>query len=70
MKKNKLILLQIFIAITLICTSVYAVVNASIELKVSADTVYRGDTVSVTLSLKDIGAEEKIESIEIFAKKK
>ncbi len=63
MKKNKLILLQLVIAFTLICTSVYAAVNTTIELKVSNGVVKRGEKVAVTLSLKDVN-EEKIESIE------
>ena len=65
MKKNKLILLQLVIAFTLICTSVYAAVNTTIELKVSNGVVKRGEKVAVTLSLKDVN-EEKIESIEEY----
>ncbi len=65
MKKNKLILLQLFCIFALLCTSVYAAINTTVELKVSKDVVQRGETVSVTLSLKDV-ADDKIESVESY----
>jgi len=52
--KKKLVLLQIFIAIIFISTSVYAAISATLDLKVSKTTLYPGDTVRVTLSVKDI----------------
>lgn len=64
MRKNKLILLQIFIAFILICTSVYAATDATIDVTTSNTTVQRGSTVSVKLSLKDIPANRKVTSIE------
>lgn len=62
-KKNKLILLQIFVAFTLICSSVYAAVNTTIAVKTSVDSVLRGETVSVTLSLENVD-NEKVEEVE------
>lgn len=63
MKKNKLILLQLFIAFVLVSTSVYAAITTTISLSVSETTVLRGDTVDVTLSLKDVDSSKKIESV-------
>ena len=63
MKKNKLILLQLFIAFVLVSTSVYAAITTTISLSVSETTVFRGDTVDVTLSLKDVDSSKKIESV-------
>lgn len=62
MKKNKLILLQLFIAFVLICTSVYATVNATIDVKTSSTTIEAGKEVSVTLSLKNV--DKKVTNIE------
>lgn len=64
MKKNKLILLQLVIAFTMICTSVYAAVNTTIELKTTETTLLGGDTVTVTLHLKDVEENAKVSSIE------
>lgn len=64
MKKNKLILLQLVIAFTLICTSVYAAVNTTIAVSTSATTLHRGDEITVTLSLKDVDSNKKVESVE------
>ena len=58
MKKNKLILLQIFVAFTLICSSVYAAVNTTIAVTASKNSVLRGEKVSVTLSLENVDNEE------------
>ena len=63
MKKNKLILLQIFVAFTLICSSVYAAVNTTIAVKASKDSVERGEKISVTLSLENV-ENEKVEEVE------
>lgn len=63
MKKNKLILLQLFVAFTLICSSVYAAVNTTIAVKASKDSVLRGEKVSVTLSLENV-ENEKVEEVE------
>ncbi len=63
MKKNKLILLQLFVAFTLICSSVYAAVNTTIAVTASKNSVLRGDTVSVTLSLENV-EDEKVEEVE------
>lgn len=62
MKKNKLILLQLFIAFVLICTSVYATVNATIDVSTSETTVEAGKSVSVKLSLKNV--DKKVTNIE------
>ena len=63
MKKTKLILLQLFIAFVLISTSVYATVNTTIALSLNEATAFRGDTVEVTLSLKDVEEDKKIQSV-------
>ena len=63
MKKNKLILLQIFVAFTLICSSVYAAVNTTIAVKASKNSVLRGEKVSVTLSLENVD-NEKVEEVD------
>lgn len=63
MKKKMIILLQMIIAIVLIGTSVYAAVTATLDLKVSSNTVKKGDTVSVTLTLKDVDSEKKVGSV-------
>ncbi len=62
--KNKLIVLQVFIAIILVCTSVYAAVQTTIGVKVSSSTLYKGDTFDVTLSLNDVKSDEKVTGIE------
>ena len=64
MKKNKLILLQVFIAFVLICTSVYATVSTTIGISASTTTVDKGEKITVTLSLKDVDSTKKVESIE------
>lgn len=64
MKKNKLILLQLVIAFTLICTSVYAAVSATIGVSVDKSTIERGETVAVKLSLKDVDENQKVTSVE------
>ena len=65
MKKNKLILLQLFIAFVLICTSVYATVNATIDVSTSETTVEAGKNVSVKLSLKNV--DKKVTNIEGYS---
>lgn len=62
MRKNKLILLQLFIAFVLICTSVYATVNATIDVSTSETTIEAGKAVSVKLSLKNV--DKKVTNIE------
>ena len=52
------------IAIILVCTSVYAAVTATIDVTPSSASVKRGDTVTVTLSLKDVDSSKKVESVE------
>lgn len=64
MKKNKLILLQLFIAFTLICTSVYAAISTTIGVSIDKSTIERGETVSVKLSLKDVNENQKVTSVE------
>lgn len=64
MKKNKLILLQLVIAFTLICTSVYAAVTTTIGVSINKSTIDRGETVEVTLSLKDVDENQKVTSVE------
>lgn len=63
MKKYKLIVLQALIVVCLVCTSVYAAVSATIGVTPSTQTVERGGTVTVTLSLKNVDTSKKIESI-------
>lgn len=62
--KNKLILLQIFIVMILICTSVYAAVQATVGVKVSSSTLSRGDTFQATITLSDVQSGEKITGVE------
>lgn len=62
--KSKLVVLQVFIAIMLVCTSVYASVETSIGVKVSKSTLNRGDSIDVTLSLEGIKADQKIKNVE------
>ena len=64
MRKNKLILLQLVIAFVLICTSVYAAVTTTIDVSPSKTLVERGEVVTVTLSLKDVDSNMKVESVE------
>lgn len=66
--KNKLIILQVFVAVVLVCTSVYAAVQTTLAVKVSNSTLYRGDTFEATLSLKDVKNNEKITGIEGYLK--
>lgn len=63
MKKCKLILLQVLVSILLISTSVYAA-SANIGGTISKSTVKKGETVTATLSLVDVGENEKIGTIE------
>lgn len=63
MKKNKLILVQVFIILILLCTSVYAA-STTIGLSASSTSLNKGDTVTVTLSLQDVDSSKKVESIE------
>lgn len=63
MKKNKLILVQVFIILILLCTSVYAA-STTIGLSASSRSLNKGDTVTVTLSLQDVDSSKKVESIE------
>lgn len=62
--KNKLIILQVFVTIVLVCTSVYAAVGTTLGVKISNSTLYRGDTFEGTLVLKDVKNNEKITGIE------
>jgi len=64
MSKKKLLILQVFTIIVLVCTSVYATVDATISLRADKTSLYRGDTVQVTLSLKDVKSTDKVTSIE------
>ena len=63
MRKLKLVFLQTLIAISLISTSVFAAVTATIDVTASNTTVKTGDTITVTLSAKNVN-NQKIESIE------
>lgn len=54
--------MQLFIAFVLICTSVYATVNATIDVSTSETTVEAGKNVSVKLSLKNV--DKKVTNIE------
>lgn len=62
--KNKLIILQIFIVMILVCTSVYAAVQATVAVKVSSSTLSRGDTFETTIALSDVKSGEKITGVE------
>ena len=64
MKKCKLIIVQILIVAVLLCTSVYATVNTTIAVNPSSTSVERGQTVTVTLSLRDVDSSKKVESVE------
>lgn len=64
MKRNKIILLQLFIAFTLICTSVYAAVDATISVSTPSTTLHKGDEFTVTLALEKVDSSKKVESIE------
>lgn len=57
--KSKLIILQVFIAIVLVCTSVYATIETTIGVKVSKSTLKQGDEFQVTLSLEDVKENQK-----------
>lgn len=62
--KSKLIILQVFIAIVLVCTSVYATIETTIGVKVSKSTLKQGDEFQVTLSLEDVKENQKIKNVE------
>ena len=62
--KNKLIILQVFVIVVLMSTSVYAAVQTTLGVKISNSTLYRGDTFEGTLTLKDVKNNEKITGIE------
>lgn len=64
MKKNKLILLQLIIAVTFICTTVYATVNTTISLSVASTTVKQGEEITIKLSLENVEASKKVYSVE------
>ena len=61
--KKKILLLQIVIAVIFVCTSVYGVLNTTIDLTQSTTTLKRGEKVTVTLSLKGVDANKKITSV-------
>ena len=63
MRKSKLIILQLIIALVLTCTSSYAAINATISLTQSKTELKRGEIVTVTLSLKDVDSSKKITSV-------
>ena len=63
MKKKILALFEGFLAIALIINSVYAVVSSTINLTPSTTQLKRGDTFTVTLSVKDVDSEKPITSI-------
>lgn len=62
--KRKLVLLQVFIAIVMVCTSVYATLDTTVGVTVSSSTVYKGDEIEVTLALKDVNSSKKIINVE------
>lgn len=62
--KNKLIFLQVFTAVILICTTVNAALETGLGLTAKETTIKKGDTVEVTLSLKNVKEGTKIKSIE------
>ena len=64
MKKNKLIFLQLIIAFTLICTSVYAAVDTTIAVSTDSTTLHKGDEFTVTLALEKVDSSKKVESVE------
>lgn len=64
MRKNKLILLQLFIAFTLICTSVYAAVTTTISVKIDKSTIKQGEEVFITLALDGVDKSKKVTSVE------
>ena len=63
--KKKLIAVYIFLIIALLCNCVYAAFDGEFQLRYSADTVKAGETVNVTLNVKNItGTDKGVESIE------
>jgi len=61
--KKKFVVLQVLVAVLLICTSVYGALNTTIDLTQSSKTVKQGDKVTVTLSLKDVDSSKRITSV-------
>ena len=61
--KKLIMLFQLLMVIILVGTSVYATVNATLDLEVSTNTLKRGDEFTVTLSLKNVDSENKVKSI-------
>ena len=61
---KKLIIYNIFTAMIILCTSVYAAVNANLKLSLSTNNLKAGDEFEVILSLKDLEEIDGIDSIE------
>jgi hypothetical protein len=51
---KKLIISNVFLILLMICTSVYAAINANLNLKAQTSNLKAGDEFTVTLSLKDL----------------
>ncbi len=63
--KKRVIMYNIFTAIIILCTSVYAVVNADLDFKFdTTKTYHKGDTVEITLALKGVEEAGGVDSIE------
>ena len=63
--KKKLIIYNIFTAMIILCTSVYAAINANLNLKAQTSSLKAGDEFTVTLSLKDLtGITSGVDSIQ------
>ena len=62
---KKLIISNIFLILLMLCTSVYAAINANLNLKTQTTTVEVGEEFTVTLSLKDLeGVTDGVDSIQ------
>lgn len=64
MRKKKLIVLKIFVAIILVCSSVYATLSTTINVTTSNQRVSKGDVVTVKLSLANVDSSKPVESVE------
>lgn len=62
---KKLIISNIFLILLMLCTSVYAAINANLNLKGETSNLKAGDEFTVTLSLKDLtGITSGVDSIQ------
>ena len=62
--KKKVIMYNIFTAIVILCTSVYAAINANLNLNLESNKIQPGAEFEVTLSLKDLEQITGVDSVE------